>query len=51
MRNKNKLKYFKKYILNLNNKTINLNEKNLKLTEKEVKIILFLLSRISYMLL
>lgn len=37
--------YFKKYILNLNNKTINLNEKNLKLTEKEVKIILFLLSK------
>ena len=37
--------YFKKYILNLNNKTINLNEKNLKLTEKEVKIILFLISK------
>ena len=31
--------FFKKYLLNLNNKTINLNEKKLKLTEKEMKII------------
>ena len=37
--------FFKKYLLNLNNKTINLYEKKLKLTEKEVKIILFLLSK------
>ena len=37
--------YFKKYILNLNNKIINLKEKKLKLTEKEVKIILFLLAK------
>ena len=37
--------FFKKYLLNLNNKTINLNEKKLKLTEKEIKIILFLLTK------
>ena len=37
--------FFKKYLLNLNNKTINLNEKKLKLTEKEMKIILFLLTK------
>ena len=37
--------FFKKYFLNLNNKTINLNEKKLKLTEKEMKIILFLLTK------
>ena len=37
--------FFKKYVLNLNNKTINLNEKKLKLTEKEMKIILFLLTK------
>ena len=37
--------FFKKYFLNLNNKTINLSEKKLKLTEKEMKIILFLLTK------
>ena len=37
--------FFKKYFLNLNNKTINLNENKLKLTEKEMKIILFLLTK------